>query len=216
MDGPLSGATLKELMDTRATFISTHYPDATAQDYHNKLQPELDKLDHIPAGAEINLWFEDDLFCQVNMWWIINLLGFRPYNKIFLIRPEELSRYGFGAYNGEGLLNLYEQKAPLTQFDLWQQLWGSYQSGNLEKLKSMATSLEGAFPFVLAAVEAHEASLPSEAGEGRPRETLRRLMKELGNEDFGKVFKSFCEEEYIYGYGDLQVRRMWEDIVGRV
>ena len=33
-----------------------------------KTVPEFLKMQNIPENSEINLWFEDDLFCQVTFW----------------------------------------------------------------------------------------------------------------------------------------------------
>lgn len=213
VDGPVDGETLAALMKTRATFISTAYPAATYDAYYEKLQPEIDKILAIQQDAEVNLWFEDDLFCQVNMWWVIDLLAAQNLKNIFLVRPSVLSQYGFGGYASAGLMGLYDKRVELGKMDLWKSLWPSYQRGDLSKLLELSGSLESHYPFVSSAVRAYEAALPTETSEGRPRETLRRLINELGSNDFGLVFRAFCKEEAIYGYGDLQVRRMWEEIV---
>jgi Holliday junction resolvasome RuvABC DNA-binding subunit len=37
-------------------------------------------------------------------------------------------------------------------------------------------------------------------------------MKELETNDFGSIFRAFNERESIYGFGDLQVRRMFDKL----
>ena len=37
-------------------------------------------------------------------------------------------------------------------------------------------------------------------------------MDELNTEQFGLIFKEFCNRESIYGFGDLQVKRLLDEI----
>ena len=37
-------------------------------------------------------------------------------------------------------------------------------------------------------------------------------MKELDTKDFGTIFKEFNRRESIYGFGDVQVRRLFNSI----
>jgi hypothetical protein len=39
-------------------------------------------------------------------------------------------------------------------------------------------------------------------------------MDELETEDFGIVFKEFSQRENIYGFSDLQVKRLFDKIKG--
>jgi len=38
-------------------------------------------------------------------------------------------------------------------------------------------------------------------------------MKELETQDFGPVFREFTKRESIYGYGDLQVKRLFDELL---
>ena len=52
----------------------------------NKLVSEFEKIQNIEEGVDINLWFEDDLFCQVNFWFVISLLSSLNHkNSIFCL-----------------------------------------------------------------------------------------------------------------------------------
>ncbi|MBL4704861.1 MAG: DUF1835 domain-containing protein, partial [Flavobacteriales bacterium] len=89
VDGNVNGLDLAELFQTRARFISQNYDGYTAHDYYEKSVPEFQKMQDITSDADINLWFEDDLFCQVNFWFVIHLLSSSIQdNRIFLIRPK--------------------------------------------------------------------------------------------------------------------------------
>ena len=82
----------------------------------------------IPAGSEINLWFEDDLFCQVNFWFVCSLLQNHSENcSINYVRPEVHTRFGFGGLSEADLLALFNNRKKLTQIKRLAELWTLYQ-----------------------------------------------------------------------------------------
>lgn len=215
VDGEVKGDNLEELFATRAKFISQNYEGFSEQDYFNATVPEFRKMQEIPKGAEINLWFEDDLFCQVNFWFVVHLLHHaqKPEN-IFLIRPKAHSPYSFGHLDEQELVSCYENKLQLTNLETLSQLWTFYQTQNTAQLLQTAQKLQPKYPFLLPAIEAHIDQLPNpEKGTlGRPKETLLQIIEELQTEKFGLIFKEFLKREGIYGFGDLQVKRLLEGI----
>jgi len=213
VDGDVSSGSLDELFKVRAKFISEGYGDYSIEDYYADSVSEFEKLQNIPEGAEINLWFEDDLFCQVNFWFVINLImnSEKDY-KLFLIRPTVHTQYGFGGLNELELVNLYKQKTRIVALDRIASLWNSYQNNDLAELVTVAQQLEVEYPFILKAVQAHVDRIPSENSPGRPVQSLIEIMNDLQTDSFGAVFKEFNKRESIYGFGDLQVKRLFDEI----
>jgi hypothetical protein len=82
----------------------------------------------------------------------------------------------------------------------------------MENLLNIAGELEERYPFILAAVKAHIERIPTESNIGRPAQTLLNIVKEFGTEEFGPVFKEFCKRESIYGFSDLLVMRLLDEI----
>ena len=213
VDGPINGNNLEELFKTRAKFISDNYHGYIEQDYYQKTVPEFNKIKDITNPAEINLWFEDDLFCQVNFWFTVNLLiNSKKKNSIFLIRPITHTRYGFGGLNKTELVSVFENRIELTQLDKIALLWEFYQKNNTDKLLLVAQELESNYSFILPAVKAHLERIPTDGNLGRPSQSLIDIMKDLNTQKFEPVFKEFCIRESIYGYGDLQVKRLLDEI----
>lgn len=213
VDGNVKGSNLTDLFHSRANFISHNYEGYSQQDYYEKTVPEFQKIQNITDNADINLWFEDDLFCQVNFWFTISLLNKSHQNSpIFLIRPKTHSQYGFGGLNKLELISVYENRLLLTELDLLTCLWESYQNDNTEILLRTARELENRYPFILPAVKAHIERIPTEGSLGRPSLSLIQIMDELNTEQFGLIFKEFCNRESIYGFGDLQVKRLLDEI----
>lgn len=213
VDGSVKGNSLTDFFKTRAEFISNNYDGYSEQDYFEKTVPEFQKMQNIPDNVDINLWFEDDLFCQVNFWFVIKLLSkSQPNNQFFLIRPKLHSQFGFGGLSESELISIYENRLVLTELDKLARLWESYQSNNIEKLIEISRQLKNSYPFIFTAVEAHIERIPTNGNLGRPIQSLIRIMDELNTAEFGPIFKEFCKREKIYGFGDLQVKRLFDKI----
>lgn len=209
VDGPVDGDSLEQFFETRAEFISESYGGFTKKEYYLKTVSEFKKICTLPHGAEINLWFEEDLFCQVNFWFVCSLLNKHSKNYgIHLVRPGEPYPYSFGKLDEEELVSIYDKKKPLKDINRLADLWGCYQRGDVEQLLNIGRELENELPFLLPAIQAHIERIPSGGSHGRPTESLVKIQKELKTNDFGTVFREFSKREAIYGYGDLQVKRL--------
>lgn len=210
--GDLAGETLQEFYIARATWLVAHY-GGTLQDYNEKAVTEFEKILALPNGTEINLWFEDDVFCQTNFWFILHLLAQREHSNLFLVRPQEHTQYGFGGFDANGLQELFQQKIQLTQLEVLSSLWQHYKAGNMSQLLATAEAIQHDFPFIHEAVVAYTASIPTEDSLGLPSETIISIAKDLNTEDFGLIFREFCERLPIYGYGDLQVKQLYDALL---
>ncbi|MFC3159993.1 protein of unknown function [Chryseobacterium arachidis] len=85
--GPLQADNLDDFWKIRSEFISEEY-HAEKDGYYPKVVSEFEKILHIPENSEVNLWFEDDLFCQVNLWFCLSLLPKNRRLKIYRIFPK--------------------------------------------------------------------------------------------------------------------------------
>ena len=109
----------------------------------------------------------------------------------------------------------YKQQTAIQEMEPMAGLWDAYRTNDLARLQHTATKLEKKYPFILDAVRAHIERLPSAEDPGRPMRTLKAIVEELGTEEFGSVFQEFCNREPIYGFGDLQVKRMLNDLISK-
>jgi hypothetical protein len=213
VDGDVSSASLDELFKIRAKFISEVYGSYSIEDYYADSVSEFEKLQNIPDKAEINLWFEDDLFCQVNFWFTVNLIRNSLKNyKLFLVRPPFHTQFGFGGLSEVELIDAYKQKTQIAEFEKIASLWNSYQNNDIEELVKVAKELEKNHPYIHNAVEAHIDRIPNENSPGRPIQALIAIMNDLETDSFGPVFKEFNKRESIYGFGDLQVKKLFDEI----
>ncbi len=215
-DGPVKSDGLQGLFQLRAHFLTNGYGEGTTIDYKKGTVGEFERMMRIPEGSMVTLWFEDDLFCQVNFWFCVFLLSQHTANcSLYLARPESHTRYGFGGLSPAQLLAAFRQKKHIKAPGQIARLWEQYSAGALQQLLAMAREIKADFPFIETAVEAYLDSLPSPGDPGRPTRALRAIMEELGTTELGPVFLAFCEREPVYGFGDLQVERLIGQILGR-
>ena len=65
--GDVSGNDLKDFYENRAKDLLKSYGTPISE-YFSKVVPEYEKIRKLRVNSTVNLWFEDDLFCQVNLW----------------------------------------------------------------------------------------------------------------------------------------------------
>lgn len=213
VDGSVKGKNLVEFYKTRANFLNDHYGGCTEEEYTTKVIVEFQKILTIEKDPDINLWFEDDLFCQVNLWFVSWLLHTaEKRNNIYLVRPVFHTRYGFGGLTLEELLDIFKHKKLLPEIPVFAKCWEYYRDDKLQDLDELTKGWQSKYPFLQTATEAHIARIPKEGQLGRPQESLLQIALELGTDEFGPVFQEFCEREAIYGFGDLQVKRLFDEV----
>lgn len=213
VDGPVKAENLESFFLLRTQFIGG-YPDCSEAEYRETSLSEFEAMQAIPAGSEVNFWFEDDLFCQTNFWFCLHLLRDRVGDsEFFLVRPHTSLRYGFGGLDEKGLIAAFDQRQQLTQLADLLQLWPLYQHQELLALQELGTKLEQPYPFLLPAINAFARSLPTGDNPGYLHHSILTIMEELGTREFGPVFQEFCQREAIYGLGDLQVKRIFDEVV---
>lgn len=214
VDGPVSdGGDLEEFFRRRAQFLGEAFGGVDQAAYQALSVSEFERIRALPAGTQVVAWFEDDLFCQVNFWFVCHLLnGASPGVDLRLARPAVHTPFGFGGLTDEELLRVFEARVPVRPVGGFAGLWRAYAEGDPAGLRAAGEALGEAYAFVPTAIEAHLARIPREGDPGRPVRTLIEIMRELQTEEFGPVFREFCAREPGYGFGDAQVRRLMEGI----
>lgn len=216
VDGDVQSTDLENLLHVREKFISNNYGGFTEGEYYQKCTSEFEKMQSIPNGSEINLWFENDLFCQVNLWFVISLLNSSHADYLMnLVRPTPGHEYNFCSMTEAELIEAYSNKIEITPANIEKfcKLWELYQRDNCEEMIQVAEDMNQTFPFVIPACQAHADRFPRDSSLGRPEKSIVRIMEELETTDFVQVFREFCKRESIYGFGDLQFKRLFDSVV---
>jgi hypothetical protein len=213
VEGPLDGETPADFWQARAQFICETYGELRAG-YEAKVGTEVDKIRRIPGGAEVNLWFEHDLFCQVNTWCILAMLKEKSDTLLVnRVMPQmdagtDVWR-GFGPADGERLVATYGNRVPLKRTDLalGKDLWEACRRHDLPRLEALAAQETKSFPYLREVVQAHIARYPASGRLPRPVAVLTDIVS-AGTTSFPAIYQEFFRREGIYGFGDSQVRNL--------
>ena len=217
IEGPVLADDLEDFWSIRADFIDTAY-DESREGYYQKSVSELEKLLALPDGAVVCLWFEHDLFCQANMWFVLSLLADRQQDlevyRIFpVIRREEDTWKGFGISDAQMLEQALHEKIRMTPADiaLGHSLWQAYSTNDFEELAKLSKTATEAYKYLPEVCQAHIDRFPKDGSLGRPQRVVKDLLGK-SNGDFNVLTSAFFEQEGIYGFGDTQVKRMYDEL----
>jgi hypothetical protein len=216
IEGTLSGDNLQDFWLSRAKHL-----EISEEEYYSSVVKEFEKIMDAPPNSEFNLWFEYDLFCQVNMWFVISIINSLSIKKkVYAVYTSHLDITskqfwnGFGQANSSELAICFADKTPLNKFDLQlgQDLWTAYKSDNLEGLIRLAKNQSSAFPYLQEVVKAHFDRFPKDGTKGRPEKVIEDIVQN-GTTDFSEVFREFWNRESIYGFGDIQLKHLYDKVM---
>ncbi|HEY2847618.1 MAG TPA: hypothetical protein VGI80_07350 [Pyrinomonadaceae bacterium] len=211
--GPIDAEGLEEFWNERARFIVGQYGEDEIA-YHDNVARELARLHDLEPGDEVNLWFEYELFCSVNMWFCLSLLrdtGATVYRVEPLGLDVEQRWNGFGGFTAEQMRAAFGLRTGLSkeQVALGAALWQAYRTKDNGSLKQLAEKCDtDCFPYLkeVAAAAAEEDIYPIE---------VLKEIRARGKTDFPKIFDEFRKRAGVYGYGDTQVQQLLDTIEGK-
>ena len=212
-EGPTIPAIASDsFFEIRASFLKESY-NINTKDYDFK--NELQRLDAIDDIEEINLWFEYDLFCHINMLGAINYLHQKEINKpLYLICSGrikgEKQLKGLAELTPEQLRLHYEQKIRLTEDDikLAIALWRTYCGKDHNILKPYIVKSSN-FKYLSNCLKAHLVRFPNQkTGLSRIEENILNLINEKQIKSKHHLLGYILNYQGYYGFGDIQLSRI--------
>lgn len=213
MDGPTpSNLSGDEWLNLRAGFLGSYWAgdvDECAQD----LFEEQQWLNRYTAQDEVVLWFEHDLFCQINLIYLLDWFSTRRSSstRLSLICigsfPGQPDFRGLGELTGEQLASLFDTRHEVTdaEFSLASKAWAAYRSSNPEQIESLVKEDTSALPFLRDALRLHLMRFPSpENGLGHVENVALKIIA-TGSSRFKSLFPHFARTVPSYGMGDAQL-----------
>ncbi len=206
--GDVGAESLSDFWEQRAHFILSEYGEDEIE-YHDRVADQLAKLLDLEEGDEVNLWFEYELFCSVNMWfclWLLSETGATAYRVEPIIRSKEDRWLGFGNLTSDDLSACFNARTKFSAEDvaLGADLWNAYRTNDHTKLAELSGSTPACFPYLK---EVCEAAIEKDR---RPAEMVAEIQFE-GKTEFEDIFPEFVRRAGEYGYGDLQVKKLVEN-----
>ncbi len=200
---------------TRFEFLNKNYK-VTKSWFIEKTLKEYRSLCNHKYQDQIVLWFEYDLFCQINMLAVISWLKTnRPFAEISLVcsGKEDASDklYSLNELSDEEVLKLYEKRTFLTQDDVEyaDYVWQLYCSDNPIRLENLKDFSNFQFTYLESAIRAHLMRFPTiENGLNEVENNILRLANSTKPKSKSELLTTVLNNQGFYGFGDTQYTRL--------
>jgi hypothetical protein len=215
--GPVpAGLTDDELLEVRRRFLvpdgeaGAAGPGGPAGDPHNDMRRWRDVVARHEHYDELVLWFEHDLFDQLNLVQVLTWIRAHvpPSKPVSLICigsfPGRPDFKGLGELTVEELAPLFSTRAPVTgpQYALAERAWSAFRQPTPEALGALGHDDSSALPFLAPAITRLLQEYPWSA-DGLSR-TERRLLTIASDGAVGlsQVFALINEDDRFYTITD--------------
>lgn len=205
VEGPVAtGVPLAE----RAAYLAARLElDGAA--YVRGVEEQSVRLAAAGGHDEIVLWFEQDLFCAVTLWSLLDRLARQaPAAHLSLVYPAcDGEIRGLGAMSPEQLAALFAERRPVTEpmRALGARAWTAY-AAPAPPLTAAVTGDE-TLPFVERALRCHLGRFPSIANGLNEIEAATLEVLARGRRDFSSLFREVSADGRVrrHGMGDVQL-----------
>lgn len=183
-------------------------------EYFDKTIKELTKLEDLSNYNEVILWFEFDLFCQVNLIALCSYL-LKNYRKDILYSlvctgEEKGSKHlqTLSDYSPKDYELLFENRIKLSRYDLLfaEECWRKYVENNYVELQQFNFNKSAKFRYLQKAIDQHLKRFPDKNGLNQIQNKILELI-EMGYSKKTDILKGLLhwqQKETVYGFGDLQ------------
>ncbi len=212
IEGPTpAGLDNAEWKRVRAQHLSEAY-GVDLEQSERELAEQENKLATFVEHEEIVLWFEHDLFCQINLLYLLNWFSLRDLRKtkLGLVCIGEFSGVadfrGLGQLTPEQLASLFPGRTEVRVADLQlaSSAWQAYCSPNPTAIEELLKTDTSALPFLKGALRAHLKRFPSVKNGLGALENTGLKQVHGGKNRFIDLFAAAGDAEPIYGLGDAQ------------
>ena len=187
--------------------------DLTLKEYRN--------LCNHKSQEEIVLWFEYDLFCQINMIAVICWLKrYRKGRKISLVCSGEVKGsnklLGLAELTEKQLKTQYQNKTELTIDDIEyaDYVWQLYCSDNPIKLQNVYQYQQNTtFKYLIDSLLVHLQRFPSIGnGLNNVENSILDITVNSALNSQDELIRKLLQQENQYGFGDLQYKKQVNDL----
>jgi hypothetical protein len=219
-DGPVPGGVSdEELLEVRRHFHEGP-PGGPSDDPVNDLRRWRQIIEQHDAYDELVLWFEHDLFCQLNLIQVLSWIHHRvPSSKVVSLicigsYPGRPDFKGLGELTPSELAPLLDTRQPVSesQYALAERAWKAFREATPEALDDFRRTETSALPYLAPALVRFLQDYPWTI-DGLSR-TERRLLQlaEAGNVTLAKAFPRMHEGESAYYVTDTSLDDLVETL----
>jgi hypothetical protein len=192
----------QEWIEERARFLSEQYGENLLR-LRNELLEQEQTLDRARDEEEVVLWFEHDLFCLINLLYLLTRLSkCRQLSIIWSPRP-------LGTEDDDELYKQFHSRSPVApaMMNAAALAWRAYISEDALELNRMLDADFVDFPFLREGFLLHAARFPSTRNGLGEVEQRALTGIEVGATDFNSLFARFDQSPPRYGFGDGEFLR---------
>ncbi|MGB5238003.1 MAG: DUF1835 domain-containing protein, partial [Flavobacteriaceae bacterium] len=165
---------------------------------------------------QIILWFEYDLFCQINMLAVLSWLKtHRRYAQISLVcsGDEDGSEkfFGLNELSDEQLIRLYDNRVHLSQNDIEyaDYVWQLYCSDNPIRLENLIDYENYQFKYLSDAIKTHLKRFPTITnGLNEVENNILKISRDQKPKSKTALMGNIIQNQGFYGFGDTQYERI--------
>lgn len=196
----------------RFEFFKTSYK-VSKQKFIEYTLKEYRNLCNKKSNKEIVLWFEHDLFCQINMLAVLSWLNrYRKGYDISLICSGKIGNstkmYSISELNKNQINNHFKNRVALSQDDIEyaDYIWQLYCSDSPLRLETVYKfNPMSPFHYLATAIEAHLQRFPSiKNGLNKIENTVLETAQNQNFTSKKELISTLIQEQKVYGLGDLQ------------
>lgn len=200
---------------TRFEFLNKNYKVSKSW-FIEKTLKEYRSLCNHKQQDQIVLWFEYDLFCQINMLAVISWLKqHRRHAEISLVCSGKVEGstklYGLNELNDDKLMELYDDRKVLSQDDIEyaDYIWQLYCSDNPIRLENQIANNDFQFEYLSDALKTHLKRFPTiKNGLNDLENHILEVAKKHKPKSKNELMKDLLTDQGFYGFGDTQYERM--------
>ncbi|QJD95333.1 DUF1835 domain-containing protein [Mucilaginibacter robiniae] len=212
-EGPLAAKLDANFWHARQAWISQMFEDKPER-YQELVLQELGKLNE--PYPEVNLWFEYDLHCQMNLLGVMQLLHQQTNlseRTVYLTCPDApigaINYKSFGELDAAQLEDVFDNRVQLTDYDfiLAAEAWLVCVHSDAAAMQQWFNQVPfwGNLPLLQSALQAHIKRMQVDAqGLSYIEQKLLHLYQN-GVRQRAAIYHSFWNESSIYCMGDMEL-----------
>lgn len=183
-------------------------------EYYDKTIKEIVKLEDVSNYNEVVLWFEYDLFCQVNLmvlctYLLDNYVKKATYYLVCTGKEDGKEQLQLlSDHSPSDFKQLYENKSTLSKSSLLfaKESWGLYVENNFRKLKEFNFNQNSKFKYFQLVMDQHLLRFPAKNGLNQISTKILKIINSntLSEKEIVLNLLNWQQEETVYGFGDVQ------------
>lgn len=182
-------------------------------DYYDNTIKEIIPIEDLEGYEEVVLWFDFDLFCQINLIGLCTYLlqSYRKDIRYYLVctgkEKGSSTLQALSDYTVESYIKLYENRIKISRNDLLfaQESWNLFVSNNPTVLRAFNFNKNKKFRYLQNAINQHLERFPKLNSlnqiENKILETI--ALEPITKKEIISKLQLWQKEKTVYGFGDL-------------